>query len=89
MKKTYYDPNYFINTNGRNDLVIHSKETPDSAIAVIIEAKKVRNKAEMITKNNLNKFSNKQKWFSAKKPTFSPFQKRNASAKKKIIGIWA
>jgi hypothetical protein len=24
LKKTYYDPEYFINTKSRNDLVIHS-----------------------------------------------------------------
>jgi adenine-specific DNA-methyltransferase len=24
LKKTYYDPNHFINTNGRNDLVIRN-----------------------------------------------------------------
>jgi adenine-specific DNA-methyltransferase len=47
LKKTYYDPNHFINTKGRNDLVIHESNTANSPVAVIIEAKKPTNKAEM------------------------------------------
>ncbi|WP_456071405.1 DUF7149 domain-containing protein [Flavobacterium azooxidireducens] len=31
LKNTYYSPNYFINTKGRNDLVIHTgKEAKNS-----------------------------------------------------------
>jgi hypothetical protein len=48
LKKTYYDPNHFINTKGRNDLVIHNGNTANSSVGVIIEAKKPTNKAEMI-----------------------------------------
>jgi len=48
LKKTYYDPNHFINTKGRNDLVIHNGNNASSAVGVIIEAKKPTNKAEMI-----------------------------------------
>ncbi|WP_448520175.1 type IIG restriction enzyme/methyltransferase [Rhodoflexus sp.] len=55
FKKTYYDPNYFINTKGRNDLVIHNGNDTNSTVGVIIEVKKPTNKAEMITKDNLNK----------------------------------
>ena len=54
LKKTYYDPNHFINTKGRNDLVIHNGNTATSPVAVIIEAKKPTNKAEMITTKKLN-----------------------------------
>lgn len=54
LKKTYYDPNYFINTKGRNDLVIHNGNTAKSSVGVIIEAKKPTNKAEMITTTKLN-----------------------------------
>jgi adenine-specific DNA-methyltransferase len=54
LKKTYYDPNHFINTKGRNDLVIHNGNTASSAVGVIIEAKKPTNKAEMITTKKLN-----------------------------------
>lgn len=48
LKKTYYDPHHFVNTKGRNDLVIHNGNTSSSSVGVIIEAKKPTNKAEMI-----------------------------------------
>ncbi len=54
LKKTYYDPNYFVNTKGRNDLVIHNGQNANSTVGVIIEAKKPTNKAEMITAKKLN-----------------------------------
>jgi hypothetical protein len=54
LKNTYYNQRYFINTNGRNDLVIHNGKDPATSIGVIIEAKRPTNTAEMITTNNLN-----------------------------------
>jgi len=54
LKKTYYDPAHYINTKGRNDLVIHNGNTAKSAVGVIIEAKKPTNKAEMMTTKKLN-----------------------------------
>ena len=54
LKKTYYDPNHFINTKGRNDLVIHNGNNASSSVGVIIEAKKPTNKTEMITTKKLN-----------------------------------
>ena len=39
LKKTYYEPNHYINTKGRNDLVIHNSNTASSSVGVIIEAK--------------------------------------------------
>ena len=54
LKKTYYDPNYFVNTKGRNDLVIHNGKDAKSNVGVIIEAKSPTNKTEMITAVNLN-----------------------------------
>jgi len=54
LKKTYYDPHYFINTKDRKDLVIHTGSKPDSTVGVIIEAKKPTNKSEMPTRENLN-----------------------------------
>lgn len=54
LKKTYYDPNYFINTKGRNDLVIHNGEKAKNTVGVIIEAKKPTNKNEMVTTDKLN-----------------------------------
>ena len=54
LKKTYYDPNYFINTNGKNDLVIHNGKDAKTPVGVIIEAKSPANRSEMITRENLN-----------------------------------
>ncbi|SHF90888.1 Type II restriction/modification system, DNA methylase subunit YeeA [Flavobacterium segetis] len=54
LKNTYYSPNYFINTKGRNDLVIHTSSEAKSNVGVIIEAKSPTNKAEMISDKNLN-----------------------------------
>ncbi|MFN8865516.1 MAG: Eco57I restriction-modification methylase domain-containing protein [Flavobacteriales bacterium] len=54
LKKTYYDPNHFINTKGRNDLVIHNGPKPASTVGVILEAKNPTNKSEMITVKKIN-----------------------------------
>ncbi len=54
LKKTYYEPNHFINTKGRNDLVIHNANSATSSVGVIIEAKKPTNKAEMLSKEKIN-----------------------------------
>lgn len=54
LKKTYYDPNYSVNTKGRNDLVIHNGKDAKTNVGVIIEAKSPINKTEMITVANLN-----------------------------------
>ena len=48
LKKTGYDPDHFINTKGRNDLVIHNGEKAASTVGVIVEAKKPTNQAEML-----------------------------------------
>jgi adenine-specific DNA-methyltransferase len=54
LKKTYYDPNHFINTKGRNDLVIHNGDKAKSSVGVILEVKKPTNKSEMVTTERLN-----------------------------------
>ncbi|MEY3499624.1 MAG: hypothetical protein RL308_1293 [Bacteroidota bacterium] len=54
LKKTYYDQNHYINTKGKNDLVIHNGNNASSSVGVIIEAKKPTNKAEMITTKKIN-----------------------------------
>jgi very-short-patch-repair endonuclease len=54
LKKTYYDPNHYINTKGRNDLVIHTGDKAKSTVGVIIEAKKPTNKSEMLSVTNIN-----------------------------------
>jgi hypothetical protein len=47
LRKTGYDPRYFINTKGRNDLVIHNGDSAKSPVGVIIEAKNPSNQNEM------------------------------------------
>ena len=54
LKDTYYKQNHFINTKGRNDLVIHNGQNASSSVGVILEAKKPTNKTEMITTKKLN-----------------------------------
>lgn len=48
LKKTYYEPNHFINTKGRTDLVIHNGNNASSTVGVIVETKKPTNKSEML-----------------------------------------
>jgi len=55
LKKTAYDPGYFVNTKDRSDLVIHNGRNSTSSVGVIIETKRPGNKAEMPTTKNLNK----------------------------------
>ncbi len=54
LKDTYYKQNYFINTKGRNDLVIHNGKNANSSVGVIFEVKKPTNKIEMITTQKLD-----------------------------------
>lgn len=54
LKDTYYKQNHFINTKGRNDLVIHNGQNASTTVGVIVEAKKPTNKGEMITTKKLN-----------------------------------
>ena len=54
LEKTYYDPTYFMNTKGRNDLVIHNGSTAKSSVGIIIEAKSPINKNEMISTKKMN-----------------------------------
>jgi adenine-specific DNA-methyltransferase len=54
LTDTWYKATHFINTKGRNDLVIHNSSSASSSVGVIVEAKKPGNKAEMMKLNNLN-----------------------------------
>jgi adenine-specific DNA-methyltransferase len=54
LKKTWYEPHFFINTKGRNDLVIHNGDSAKWPVGVIVEAKKPTNKAEMPANGRLN-----------------------------------
>ncbi len=54
LKNTYYSPSYFINTKGRNDLVIHNGKNAKSTVGVILEVKSPTNMGEMLKVENLN-----------------------------------
>lgn len=54
LGRTYYYPNHYINTKGSADLVVHNGPDATSTVGIIIEAKKPTNKAQMVTKTNLN-----------------------------------
>ena len=54
LKKNSFDPHFYINTKGRNDLVIHNDKTAKSNVGVIIETKKITNSAEMLSVKKLN-----------------------------------
>ena len=55
LRKTYYrQSENFINTKGRNDLVIYNGKDSKSTVGVIIEAKKTSNKSEMPSLENIN-----------------------------------
>jgi hypothetical protein len=53
LKNTFFQK-FYINTKGRNDLVIHNGPDAKSCAGVLIEAKKLSNKFEMIRQDNLN-----------------------------------
>ena len=54
LLETYYRDKYFINTKGRNDLVIHTGHDAHSPVGVIIEAKSPANASEMLRKDRIN-----------------------------------
>lgn len=54
LKHTGFAPDRFINTKGRNDLVIHNGKDAKTPIGVILEVKSPTNTAEMPTRDALN-----------------------------------
>ncbi len=54
LKNTYYGAKHYINTKGRNDLVIHNGKDAKSTVGVIIEAKSTTNKTEMLRMDSIN-----------------------------------
>jgi len=53
LKHSYYSPQHFINTKGRNDLVIHNGKESRDSVGVILEVKKPSNKSEFIFDGNI------------------------------------
>ena len=54
LNPVYYRDNYYINTKGKNDLVIHNGKDAASSVGVLIEVKRPTNKTEMVTHDNLD-----------------------------------
>lgn len=54
LKAAWYRDEYFVNTKDRQDLVIHNGRTAKDSVGVIIEAKRPKNKGEMITPDKPN-----------------------------------
>ena len=54
LKNSQFGREYFINTKGHNDLVIHTGKEAKSPAGVIVEAKKPANKTEMVQPDQLN-----------------------------------
>lgn len=54
LKNTYYHPDFLVATKGRTDFVIHTEKDAKSHAGVLFEVKRPSNKAEMVTKSNLN-----------------------------------
>ncbi|MCE7057973.1 Eco57I restriction-modification methylase domain-containing protein [Algoriphagus sp. AGSA1] len=54
LKNTFYHPDYLVATKGKADFVIHLDKTSSSPVGVLFEVKKPTNKAEMVTRENLN-----------------------------------
>jgi adenine-specific DNA-methyltransferase len=55
LRNAFYQPEYEINTKGKQDLAIHLGKTVDKNVGVIFETKKPTNTAEMITAENANR----------------------------------
>ncbi|MDR0769089.1 MAG: hypothetical protein LBE71_04215 [Dysgonamonadaceae bacterium] len=53
LNSVYYRDKHYINTKGKNDLVIHNNDST-SSVGVLIEVKRPVNKAEMVDRGNLN-----------------------------------
>lgn len=54
LRNTFYKDKYLINTKGRIDLAVYLDNKQQSKTGIIAEAKRPKNKNEMITKDNLN-----------------------------------
>jgi hypothetical protein len=54
LKETGFS-DYFINTKGRNDLVVHTENSPESEVGIIIETKRPGINPEMPTITDLNR----------------------------------
>ncbi len=54
LRETYYADRHEINTYGKTDLVIHNGKSAKSPVGVLLEAKRPKNKADMVSPGNLD-----------------------------------
>ncbi len=54
LKQTYFSPNFFINTKGNTDLVIHTGSDATHPVGVLLEAKRASNVQEMVRTDQIN-----------------------------------
>ncbi|HDR9511710.1 type II restriction endonuclease [Burkholderia cepacia] len=54
LREISFGEKYYINTKGRNDLVIHTGADAKANVGVILEVKRPSNKAEMLSDKNFN-----------------------------------
>ncbi len=54
LQKTYYQPNYYLNTKEKDDLVIYNGHNSNSNVAVIIETKNPNNKLDLPSQSGIN-----------------------------------
>ena len=54
LRKTWYEPEHYINTHKDFDMAIHNGEKSTSSIGVIIETKRPGKNTEMVSRSNLN-----------------------------------
>lgn len=54
LKDTWYKQDYLVATKGRTDFVIHTGKDAKAPSGVLFEVKRPTNKADMITRQNLN-----------------------------------
>ena len=54
LKETWYKQDYLVATKGRTDFVIHTGKDAKAPSGVLFEVKRPTNKADMVTRKNLN-----------------------------------
>ena len=55
LRETYYGSDFYLNTRGRSDLVIHQGKKASTPVGVLIEHKRPENKTEMLRPDSLNR----------------------------------
>jgi adenine-specific DNA-methyltransferase len=54
LKNTFYHPDFLVATKGKTDLVVHTGKDAKTPAGVLFEVKRPTNKADMVSRQNLN-----------------------------------